>query len=132
MKKLIVILIIIASIVLVSCFAVFLKYNEVYDFCLEDYSEEQAMFSSYLEKYEYSFGEIRTAKEAKAVAQTVFDDIYRSSGYYLGTLKPYMVSYDETNQVWLVQGSTIFFIRGACVLIDQKQGTVLAVWNEKF
>ena len=133
MKKRIVLLII-AAILLIPVVAVSLKYNKVYEFCLEDYSEAVSSFSSNFEKTPFeAFGEVNTAKDAKKIAEIVFNDFFRSAGYYGGTFKPYKVSYDSKNQVWLVQ-ATKFFIpgAGAHVIIDQKQGTILAIWNTKF
>ena len=75
-------------------------------------------------------GNINSADEAKKEAEKIWIDIY---GEGIKGQRPYKVSYDSVNQVWMVRGTLFGNQNGgtAAILINKEGGEVLAVWHEK-
>ncbi len=73
---------------------------------------------------------VSTADSAQLIAEAVWNSIY---GKDSGISKPYKVSYDSVNKIWLVQGSRPGGQAGVLpnILIQQTDGKVLAVWYDK-
>jgi hypothetical protein len=100
----------------------------VYTFSLEDYADfihDDPVYPAQ--------GSVETADEARDVAEKIIRDWFRKDGIYSGTSKPYVVSFDEENQVWLVQATMFLWVGGgASMIITKEEGNVLAIWNQKF
>jgi hypothetical protein len=107
--------------------AIYLKVqsdNSVGKFNVSDYS-------SYTQKYGVMKADyVATADNAKLIAEAVWGSIY---GKDSGIRKPYKVSFDSANKVWLVQGAVPGGQSGAMpsILIQQGDAKVLAVWYDK-
>lgn len=78
-----------------------------------------------------SLGFIDSPQTAKEKAKTVFLKIYGEKTVI--NRKPFSVSFDEENQVWLVQGTLPDNMEGGAphILIRKSDGKVIAVWNYK-
>lgn len=99
--------------------------GEVDTFCLQDYSKIIDEFPS-----DIVLGPVDDAKTAKKQAEKIWIDIYGKS---VKKEKPYKISFDEDQQVWLVQGTLPRNYNGgtAQILIQKSDGKVLAVWHYK-
>lgn len=100
----------------------------VHSFSLDDYAD-------YIDGNFYypAQGPIETADEARDVAEKIIRDWFRKEGIYSGTAKPYVVSFDAENQVWLIQATMLFWVgSGASIIIAKEDGTVVSIWNQKF
>ena len=100
--------------------------NEIHSFDLTKYRSELENFKSdkYVDKYS-------NADDVKAEAEKIWVEIY---GNDIIEQKPYEVSFDEDNNVWLVNG--VFHEKYASggvayILIEKNTGKVLAVWHTK-
>ena len=100
--------------------------NHVKNFELNEYQWVIDTFPS-----EKNVGSITDANDAIQKAQVIWIEIY---GEDVKEQKPYQVSYDDQNAVWLVEGT----LKGrrqkggvAKILIEGQSGDVLAVWHEK-
>lgn len=99
----------------------------VYTFSLDDYADYIGDDLGYPAQ-----GPVDTADEARDVAEKIIRDWFRKDGIYSGTSKPYVVSFDEENQVWLVQATMFLWVGGgASIIITKEEGDVLAIWNQK-
>lgn len=73
---------------------------------------------------------VDSVKEAKQVAQEIWCEIYGTDEIL--DEKPYVVYYDEAEEVWLVTGTMLpFALGGVAKILIHKDGAVLAVWHEK-
>lgn len=73
---------------------------------------------------------VDSVKEAKRVAQEIWCEIYGTDKIL--DEKPYVVYYDEAEEVWLVTGTLpILAAGGTAKILIHRNGTVLAVWHEK-
>lgn len=91
-----------------------------------------AIYSKYIDEFpsEKILGPISDSKTAKEKAESLFREIYGDS---IKSKKPYTVSLDEKNQVWLVEESLPKNYDGGVphILIRKSDGKVLAVWHDK-
>ncbi|MDR0889999.1 MAG: YbbC/YhhH family protein [Oscillospiraceae bacterium] len=89
-------------------------------------------YSFYIENFpsEIVLGTIDSAQSAKEKAEEIWIEIY---GDTAKNKKPYIVSFDELNQVWMVQGTLPNnWVGGVPYIIFRKaDGKVLAVWHDK-
>lgn len=94
--------------------------NTVGTFAMADYGKHGELNAEYAS----------TADSAKLIAEAVWNSIY---GKDSGISKPYKVSFDSVNKIWLVQGSHPGGQAGVLpnILIQQSDGKVLAVWYDK-
>ena len=94
-------------------------------FTLNEYDDVIANFPS-----DKLLGPVTSAKEAKEKAEAVWLEVY---GDEVKKEKPYSVAYDENTGTWLVQGHLPWYMVGgvANILIQESDGSVLAVWHEK-
>ena len=101
------------------------KTSKTNDFSIAEYS-------SYIDEFpsEKVVGFVDNKKIAKEKAELLWLEIYGDS---IKDKKPYVVSFDETNQVWLVQGSLPKNYDGGVpnILIQKSDGKVLAIWHDK-
>ena len=102
------------------------KTNEtIGTFELADYSYFIDNFSS-----DQVLGSVESTRLVKENAEVIWIKIYGES---IKENKPYKVSFDDKNQVWLVQGT--LQKNRVCgvpyILIQKKDGKVLAVWHDK-
>ncbi|MDR0812419.1 MAG: YbbC/YhhH family protein [Oscillospiraceae bacterium] len=126
----IIIISILAIVGALACLAYFQKANTVGTFTLSDYSVYMDLYDKYPVSEEpiQPLGFVGSAKEAKKLAESIWIELFGDS---VTKKKPYRVFYDDTNQVWLVQG-TIFFMRGGPnILIQKSDGKILALWQDK-
>lgn len=102
-----------------------IRFYRVDGFRLTDYSDYIAEFPS-----EKVLGTIDSLQKAKEEAEIIWLEVYGDS---VKDMKPYIVSYDEESQVWLVQGTLKKNHDGGvpCILIQKSDGKVLAVWHGK-
>ena len=100
----------------------------VWEFDLEEYQEEIAMFPS-----DKHVGPVEDASTAIEKAKELWTEIYGKK--QAQEQKPYRVSYDKKAGVWLVEGR--FHLRnlgqkgGVAHLLITDEGDVLAVWHTK-
>ena len=94
-------------------------------FTVDEYRRYIEDFSS-----DENVGPIVDAEDAAQKAEEVWIRIY---GEDIKDERPYIVSYDEENGVWMVKGSLPPFALGgvANILIENDTGKVLAVWHGK-
>ena len=94
-------------------------------FKLADYGYFIGNFSS-----EKVLGPVDSAQIAKENAEIIWTEIYGES---IKGKKPYEVSFDDENQVWLVYGTLPKNWDGGIpqILIQKADGKVLAVWHDK-
>jgi hypothetical protein len=119
-------LILVAAAVVLACAVALVIYlkdqsnNTVGTFAIADYEKHDELNADY----------VSTADSAKLIAEAVWNSIY---GKDSGISKPYKVSYDAANKIWLVQGSHPGGQAGVLpsILIQQRDGKVLAVWYDK-
>ena len=130
-KNIIILLVFVGSILLISAFYIvcqniFYKNTIPEEFCIDDYKQFIEEFQS-----DIVLGSINSAKEAKRQAAIVWSSLYGNSAKYI--YQPYVVYFDSSNKIWLVQGSVLFFENGGVpyILFEQETGKVLAVWHEK-
>lgn len=100
--------------------------DKVNEFSLSEYSNYIENFSS-----DKILGEIDNEKIAKEKAESVWIELYGDQ--IKREKKPYIVSFDPNNQVWLVTGSLPKNMLGGVpyILIQKPDGKVLAVWHDK-
>ena len=130
MKKKLKILAIALAIVIICITVAVLAFQSsqdhiVHTFSLDDYAD-------FIDGdfYYPAQGSIETAEEARDIAEKIMDDWFQNE--YSGVAKPYVVSFDEENRVWLIQATFLFFVGGgACIIITQEEGNVLAIWGQK-
>jgi len=96
--------------------------TKVYDFNLEDYQYQQEVFPN-----DKVLGTIENAEIAKEKSENVWIGIY---GENVLNKKPYVVSYDDVNEVFHVHG-TSWKGNVPHILIRKADGKVLAVWHTK-
>lgn len=90
-----------------------------------------ADYAAYTQKYGVMKADyVSTADNARQIAEAVWASIY---GKDAGIRKPFKVSFDDANKVWLVQGAQQKDQPGAVpsILIQQGDGRILAVWYDK-
>ncbi len=107
--------------VLVQCSA-----PQVSSFDIQDYQDEIEQFPA-----DACVGEVSDSASAVKHAEDIWEGTYGISSVWN---KPYKVSHDSKNGVWLVQGNAwLPLINGGepYILIRQKDGKVLAVWHTK-
>lgn len=93
-------------------------------FDVSDYECEINDFPS-----EENLGSISDTRDLLKKVQAIWIKIY---GQRIRRQKPYQISYDEKNGIWLVEGtfhSTRKFGGVAKILVDNDTGKVLAVWH---
>lgn len=103
-----------------------------------EFSLEECSFYLWDEPADYGFGEIASAKEARAAAEAVWVQVY---GEDAACCKPYSVYYDGENTAWLVHGNhdLLAFYYGIYVrlggepyvILNQEDGQVLAAWHTR-
>ena len=112
--------------------AFFKKTEAVGTFNLENYNDIIEYYENNFptEKVPEALGFVDSEKTAKGKLETVWIEIYGKS---IKNKKPYNVSFDNENQVWLVQGSLPRNWDGGVphILIQKSDGKVLAVWHDK-
>ncbi len=124
MKKIIYTLIAVCVTFAVILACSFFSSKHVGNFSILNYTRELTEFSSYIE-----LGEIQNSEEAKNAAEKIWVETFGES---VKNKKPYRVSFDEENQIWLVRGSYLLVPGGPHILIQKEDGKVLAVWHDKF
>lgn len=99
--------------------------NVVGEFKLSDYQFFLDNFSVNI-----TVKEINNAEEAKIQAEKLWIEIFEKKE--IKWEKPYNVSYDPSNKVWLVYGSLPKnYLGGVAYILIQQNGKVLAIWHEK-
>jgi hypothetical protein len=104
------------------------KAPKVNFFNVEDYSSFISEFPS-----DRLLGPVVNAEKAKTCAESIWIELY---GPDVLDERPYKLSYDATNKIWLVQGNIRNFFgssKGGTshILIQESDGKVLAVWHDK-
>lgn len=128
MNKKNVIIFCIACIILIFLVVVIMICNKktvIGKFNISEYSEVVIQFSS-----DKIVGTVQDVETAKEKAESIWIELY---GDEVKEKKPYIVSFDELNEVWLVQGSLPENKFGGVpyILIQKSDGKVLAVWHDK-
>jgi len=115
-------------------FLIIYNYNKpikVGEFSISDYKEMMEEFGTneYLESIDL-LGEIKDEDVALKKAESVWVEWY---GKEVEEKKPYIVSYDESASIWLVEGSLPRNMAGGVpyILIRKSDGKVLAIWHDK-
>ena len=128
MKKKIIFIIFIVIVLLIDGIVIAFLLNNVLK--VEKFNVSE--YSSFIEEFssDMVLGEVSSPKVAKEKAEMVWIEIY---GDDVKKKKPYRVSYDESNKVWLVQGSLPIWMLGGFpnIIIRESDGKVLAVWRYK-
>lgn len=97
----------------------------VYPFQIKNFEEQVFNF-----KENRSVGAVESAKTAKEVAEQIWRDYFKSN--IAALRKPYKVFFDEESDTWLVESKWLIKSLGtACILIQKRDGKVLAVWQER-
>ena len=126
MRKLVIILIVL--VISGGALAILNNYNNqrADEFSLDDYKREITIFSS-----DKILGSVPDAKTARKLAVQIWTEIYGSET--INGEKPFLVYFDDVNQVWLVTGSLPWGYKGgvAYILIQKEDGKVLADWHEE-
>ena len=126
-RKRIVLLVLIVAILIGGVCMIIIqnKTPNVKGFEFNDYQYYVDSFPS-----EENVGNIIDAKDAIKKAEKIWIKLYGES---IKKEKPYQVFYDEDNGIWLIQGTLRSNMKGgvANILIQNKTGKVLAVWQEK-
>ena len=124
-RKLLVIVSLLLAAIIISAIIISGYLQRVYEFDLNIYADIIEKFPS-----EKVLGPVTSAKEAKEKAEAVWLEVY---GDEVKKEKPYSVAYDENTGTWLVQGHLPWYMVGgvANILIQESDGSVLAVWHEK-
>lgn len=101
------------------------KKTVIGKFNISEYSEVVIQFSS-----DKIVGTVQDVETAKEKAESIWIELY---GDEVKEKKPYIVLFDELNEVWLVQGSLPENKFGGVpyILIQKSDGKVLAVWHDK-
>lgn len=101
------------------------KKTVIGKFNVSEYSEVVIQFSS-----DKIVGTVQDVETAKEKVESIWIELY---GDEVKEKKPYIVSFDELNEVWLVQGSLPKNKFGGVpyILIQKSDGKVLAVWHDK-
>jgi hypothetical protein len=105
----------------------FLRKEVINHFSLDDYDY-------YINLNRYSsdriLGPVDDAEIAKEKAEDVWIELFGDS---VTGKRPYQVMFDETNEVWLVQGTLPKKMLGGIpyIIIQKTDGKVLAVWHDK-
>lgn len=109
----------------ISFFNKFKTDETLGNFKLTDYSYAIADFPS-----DKVLGSVDNAQLAKENAEVIWKEIYGES---IKDMRPYIVSFDNENQVWLVKGTLQKNWKGGVpyILIQKKDGKVLAIWHTK-
>lgn len=89
-------------------------------------------YQYYIDKFpsKDSLGNISDSKDLLKKVEVIWINKY---GERIKKQKPYQVFYDETNGIWLVQGTLRSNMTGgvANILVDNDTGRVLALWHDK-
>lgn len=87
-------------------------------------------YSAFLRKDIPSNGYVPDAITAKKLAEAVLYPIY---GDNIKNKKPFLVTFDEENQVWIVEGQLPENRDGGVpyVIIQKNDGKILSVWHTK-
>lgn len=113
------------------------KTLEVKSFNVSDFEEYIESYNEYKEHYEGEYPEylsqISDAETLRAAAEDLWLDIFGKE--MIKDEKPYMVFYDDANDVWYIRGyhekPSLFLKGGVSHLIMQSDGKVLALWHDK-
>lgn len=93
---------------------------------------EAGEYQYYIDNFssEDNLGFISDSKDLLKKVEVIWIKQY---GERIKNQKPYQVFYDETNGIWLVQGTLRSNMMGgvANILVDNDTGKVLAVWHDK-
>ena len=100
-------------------------YEKGSDFDISQYKEELYSFQWQGD----SIAPVNSVEEAAKAAEQLWNVVF---DYDIETKRPFIVSYDETNKIWLIKGS-MRELRGggvpyALITID---GKVLAIWHTR-
>ena len=100
-------------------------YEKGSDFDISQYKEELYSFQWQGD----SIAPVNSVEEAAKAAEQLWNAVF---DYDIETKRPFIVSYDETNKIWLIKGS-MRELRGggvpyALITID---GKVLAIWHTR-
>lgn len=128
-KKKVLLIVLAIAIVLIAAVAIIsvIALNKVRPFSLQD-----AYYQRFLQEFasDRTVEPVDSAKEAKRVAKEIWTEIYGADTIL--DEKPYLVYYDEAEDVWLVTGTLPLFAKGGVAkILIHSNGTVLAVWHEK-
>ena len=134
-KKKVLLIVLAAVIVLIAAVAVYVVVdcNTVKPFSLQDYAEYTHNFAQneYFEPYidVYQARPVETADKARKVAEEVWSTIYPDR---VQSEKPYLVFYDEAENVWMVQGTPDYIgFGGTAGILVKTDGEILAIWHGK-
>lgn len=128
MKKKMVFLIVIISLILIGVTIMIILLNnghEIKEFTISDY---QYYIDNYgTEKY---LGSVVDYRDAEKKAESFWLELY---GKDIKNKRPYVTSFDSNNEIWLVSGSLPKNRLGGVphILLRKSDGKVLAVWHEK-
>lgn len=123
MKKTIALLILMCTvIILISCS---ISSKKIESFSLAEYNDCIEEFS-----VDISYNmHIETRDDAVKIAEQLFAKEFGESAY---SRRPYIVSYDGENKVWLVQGTLPKgMFGGVPYLLIKENGEVIAIWHDK-
>ena len=122
-----IIIILIGGVILGICLFKDETNNVVGEFKLSDFQNDINRHS--LDKM---VEKINNAEEAKVQAEKLWIENF---GRFVKREKPYNVSYDSANKVWLVYGSLPGklgeYFGGVAYILIQTDGKVLAIWHGK-
>ena len=129
MRKNLLLTVIVVAILIVSskviCKLFVENEREISDFSIDN-------FNYYIKKFpsDKVLGEVNSYEDAESKAEEVWIEIYGES---VKTNRPYIISFDNINQIWLVSGSLSDNQFGGVphILIQKSDGKVLAVWHDK-
>lgn len=128
-KNLIVIVLLVVGVSFFSSFrGLFYKEEEVTHFDVLEYESIIHDFST-----EYILGEIMDEDKAIEEAQKVWIEVF---GEDIKKQRPYKVSFDERNEIWLIEGTFKNALFGsekggvAHIIIRKSDGKVLALWHD--
>lgn len=100
-------------------------YEKGSDFDIAQYKEELYSFQWQGD----SIASVNSVEEAAKAAEQLWNVVF---DYDIETKRPFIVSYDETNKIWLIKGSMRGLKGGgvpyALITID---GKVLAIWHTR-
>lgn len=87
-------------------------------------------YTKYLNKGIPTKGYVPDAITARKLAEAILYSIYGES---LNKKKPFIVKFDEKNQVWIVEGQLPQNYDGGIpyIIIQKSDGKILAVWHTK-
>jgi len=102
----------------------FIQEKKITTFSVDDFEKEISIFSSSI-----CTQPVYTSQDAVHVAKSIWIEVY---GYGVLLNRPYIVSFDDSNNVWLIKGSANgIHLGGIPYLLVHQDGSVIAIWHDK-